>query len=348
MTVRIGFLGTGYMGQLAHLHSFSQVESCEIVALAEVRAKLGRRVAARYHVPTVYGSHRDLLGDAALDAVIASQPYHRNIVLGREVLESGKHLFTEKPMAANSEDARALVEAAKKRDLVYAVGFMKRHDPGILLARKVITGFEASGELGSMRMIDTTCFHGDWLQNPGQPIRTEEVVPDDGLAPRYPSFLSEELHDAYDHFLNIFSHTTNLLHFLRSGRDITCESAHRVGNSFLVALRSDDVLVSLRGTPSRSHQWEEATTVHFEKGRVEVRSATPLNRQKVADVSVWREIDGTWSEQRLFAPVEWAFLRHAEAFVAAVGEGAELSTRGEACLADVELMEEIFRKIEDE
>lgn len=348
MTIRIGFLGTGYMGQLAHLHSFSQVEDCEIIALAEARTELGKKVAARYHVPTVYGSHLELLRDGAVDAVVASQPYHRNVNLGREVLESGKHLFTEKPMAASSEDARAMVEAAKQRDLVYAVGFMKRHDPGILLARKVIAGFEASGELGPMRMIDTTCFHGDWLQNPGQPIRTREAVPDDGLAPRYPLFLGEELHDAYDHFLNVFSHTTNLLHFLRSGRGIRCESAHRVGNSFLAALRSDDVLVSLRGTPGRSHQWEEATTVHFEKGRVEIRSATPLNRQKVADVSVWREIDGTWSEQRLFAPVEWAFLRQAEAFVAAVSGGAELSTCGEACLADVALMEEIFRKIQDE
>jgi predicted dehydrogenase len=334
------------MGQLAHLDNFRRVPDCDVVALAEVCRELGRKVSAYYDVPVVYGSHEELLADDSVDAVIASQPYHRNYYLGREVLHAGKHLFTEKPMAGTLDDARELVALAEEKSLVYAVGFMKRYDPGVQLAQRMVAEFEKTGELGELKMVDTTCFLGDWKQNPGRPIITDEAPPSDDFDPRYPVHLDPELRSEYDQFLNIYSHNVNLLHFLLPGRQIACESAHRSGVSFLVALRAGDALVSLRGTHSRSNRWEECTSLHFAKGRVEIQSATPMNRQKVADVSVWREVRGTWTEERLFAPVEWAFYRQAAAFVHAVGHGVELPTSGETCLADVALMEDIFNKLQ--
>jgi predicted dehydrogenase len=336
------------MGQLAHLYSFSRAPGCEIVALAEARPELARQVRARYAIPSVYGSHEELLADDGVDAVVASQPFHRNYYFGRELLEAGKHLFTEKPMAGTLQDARELVTLAEEGNLVYAVGFMKRHDPGVLAAKQILEELEQTGELGSLGMVDTTCFLGDWLQNPGQPIRTDEPLPVDNLAPRYPDHLSTPMHPVYDHFLNVYSHNINLIRFLLPERPVVCESAQRSGESFLVALRSGDTIVSVRGTPVRSHRWEEQTTFHFEKGRVEIQSATPMNRQKVADVAIWRESRGTWTEERLFVPVEWAFYRQAAAYVEAVAGGAGLSTSGRQCLADVALMEDIFKKLRQE
>ncbi|MCA1808031.1 MAG: Gfo/Idh/MocA family oxidoreductase [Lentisphaerae bacterium] len=343
MPVRIGFLGAGYMGQLAHLDSFCRVPGCEVVALAEIRGGLGGKVAARYHIPTVYQSHAELLADENVAAVIASQPYHRNYYFGRQVLSAGKHLFTEKPMAGTLEDARELADLAETKSLVYAVGFMKRYDPGIQLAQRLIADFEQTGSLGELKMADTTCFLGNWKQNPGSPIFTDEPPRSDDLEPRYPGHLNPALRSDYDQFLNIYSHNVNLLHFLLPGRRITCASAHRSGPSFLVSFRAGDALLSLRGTPSRSNSWEEHTSIYFEKGRVEIQSAAPMNRQKVADVSVWRESRGTWTEERFFAPLEWAFYRQAAAFVEAVGAGKDLLTSGDKCIADVALMEDIFK-----
>ena len=346
MSVRIGFVGAGFMGQLAHLENYHRVPECDVVALAEVRPELGRKVAAHYGIPSIYRSHEELLADDSVDAVIASQPFHRNYDMGRAVLRAGKHLFTEKPMAGTVEDAEALVALAAEQSVRYAVGFMKRFDPGIQLAQQRLAALEKSGELGALKMVDTTCFLGDWLQNPGHPIRTEEPPPADNLPPRYPGHLDPGLRAAYDHFLNIYSHNVNLLHFLLPGRELVCESAHRSGQSFLVVFRAEGLLISLRGTPSRSNRWEEHTSLHFDKGRVEIQSATPLNRQEVAEVTVWRESCGTWTGQRLFAPVEWAFYRQAAAFVAAVDRGVELPTSGDKCLADVALMEDVFKALQ--
>ncbi|MEA3334679.1 MAG: hypothetical protein U9R25_02145 [Chloroflexota bacterium] len=240
-----------------------------------------------------------------------------------------------------------LVDMAARQDLTYAVGFMKRYDPGIQFAQQAVANFVESGELGPLKMVGATCFLGDWLNNPGKPIESGEPPLVNDLEPTFPAFLSRDQRGIYDHFLNIYAHNVNLLHFLLPGGPMVCRSAHRGGQSFLVALRHEDVLVSLRGTPSHSHHWEEQTSLVFGGGRVEIRSATPLNRQQVAQVSIWREVAGVWSEQRLFPPVEWAFHQQAQAFVAAIVHGSDLPTSGDRCLADVLLMEDIFRKLQE-
>ena len=52
--VRIGFVGVGNMGQCAHLKNYANLDICEVVAIAEIRENLRRKVAARYGIPNVY------------------------------------------------------------------------------------------------------------------------------------------------------------------------------------------------------------------------------------------------------------------------------------------------------
>lgn len=77
---RIGFVGAGYMGQLAHLRNYDRVDDCEVVALAEPRTELTARVARRYEIPETYSDHEELLAEANVDAVVAAQPYQRQQV----------------------------------------------------------------------------------------------------------------------------------------------------------------------------------------------------------------------------------------------------------------------------
>jgi len=62
--VRIAFVGVGSMGQCAHLANYAPLAECEIVALAELREGVARRVARRYGVPKVYTSSAALVADA--------------------------------------------------------------------------------------------------------------------------------------------------------------------------------------------------------------------------------------------------------------------------------------------
>ena len=80
---RIGFVGTGAMGQCAHLRNYVQLaDRCEVVALAELRDDVRMRVASRYGVGRVYSSAGEMLAKESLDGIVASQPYSRHVAMG--------------------------------------------------------------------------------------------------------------------------------------------------------------------------------------------------------------------------------------------------------------------------
>lgn len=76
--VRIGFVGVGGMGQCAHLKNYASIGECEVVAIAEVRQELGKRVAAKYGVTRVYASHTEMLANEKLDGIVSAQPFTRH------------------------------------------------------------------------------------------------------------------------------------------------------------------------------------------------------------------------------------------------------------------------------
>src|SRR4051812_11961460 len=101
--VRLGFVGAGMMGQCAHLRNYAVLPDCEVVALAEIRPELARRVAARYGIPRVYPSHEAMLEAEELDGIVASQQFGRHGTLVPQLLAAGVPVFTEKPIAASVE-----------------------------------------------------------------------------------------------------------------------------------------------------------------------------------------------------------------------------------------------------
>jgi predicted dehydrogenase len=87
--IRIGFVGVGNMGQMAHLRNFATIDDCEVVALAELRKKTAHAVAARYGVPKVYQNHTDMLAHEKLDGIVCTQPFTRHGLLIPELLAHG-------------------------------------------------------------------------------------------------------------------------------------------------------------------------------------------------------------------------------------------------------------------
>ena len=217
----IGFLGTGFMGQLAHLDNYAGNPDCEVVALAEVRPRLARAVAEKYGVKKVYADHHDLLADPDVQAVVCCQPWHKNYPLGKQVLAAGKSLITEKPMVTRLDEGQELVALAKQQGVIYAVGFMKRYDPGVQLARQTIHDLIQTGELGALRMVDAYCYAGDWLQNVGHPIMVEEDTQAPPVVKRYPDHVPPERQDTYDYLINVFAHNVNLIRYLLPSGEMT-------------------------------------------------------------------------------------------------------------------------------
>lgn len=348
--VRVAFAGVGYMGQVAHLRNYAFRDDCQVVAIAEPRPLLARKVADAFGVPTLYTDHRQLLDDPNVDAVVASQPHLRNGHIAIPLLQAGKYVFTEKPMAGSFEEAQQMQAAAEQGGAHLMVGVMKRYDPAVLAARELLLEFYAGGELGRLQRVRAHCWGGDWIQNALPPITTEESVPDDPtFAPHFAPWMDNDQAKQFQNYTNIMAHTVNLVRYLYPQR-LTVQSAvgraeQRLLHTVLMS-SGDSVLVEVAGGGMRSHQWEEETGFYFERGWVKLFTPSPLNRQARGRVEIYSSEDGKQGERReIVPPLGWAFQRQADHFIECVRERREPISSGRDTLEDMRLMEDIFRKM---
>src|SRR5919204_1392128 len=161
--VRIGFVGAGFMGQLAHIRSYALLgEECELVALAEPRQRTAELVAARYGIPRVYPDHHALLESEQLDGIVASQRFTHHATLLPELYPHVPFLFTEKPLALGAATGDRLVQLAREAGCVHMLGYQRRCDPATREAKRTADEWKASEEMGALRYLRVCFSDGDW------------------------------------------------------------------------------------------------------------------------------------------------------------------------------------------
>lgn len=328
------------MGQLAHLANFVTFETCEVVALAERRPQLARRVAEHYRIPNVYESHLQLCEDPEIDVVaeITSDDLHAPVAI--DLMNAGKHVFMEKPMATNVEDARAMVEAARRNRVKLVIGYMKRYDPGVELAKRILDELRASNELGPITLVRAHCFGGDWVCNIGKHLTTDEPYPE--VVRRPPAGLPEARIGPFYGFNNVYCHDVNLIRHL-AGDVQTVKYADLDSPAKVVVFGMDgfDAVLEVGGISASF--WDEEFKVYFRDGWVEVHTPPPLLRNVPARVEVYKagKIQERAQPQAIW---DWAFKRADAHFIECILHDLQPRSSGEDSLRDVELMEEIFRK----
>ena len=99
--IKVGWIGSGFVGQAAHLERFIRFENSEVVALAEIRPKLRKMVGKSFGIPHLYDHHTKLLNESDCEAVVAIVHRRHAYDVAKDVLLSGRHLLIEKPMVAS-------------------------------------------------------------------------------------------------------------------------------------------------------------------------------------------------------------------------------------------------------
>jgi predicted dehydrogenase len=340
----IGFVGAGMVGQVAHLANYTGNPDCRVVALAELRPELGRQAAERHGVAKLYQSHRELLADPEVEAVVVVTRPHAHGPIVLDVLEAGRHVLSEKPMAHTVEQALRLVAAAEQRRLTYAVGFMKRHDAGVQRAKAALDALRASGELGRLLLLRGWMYGGDFRSGTSDFVMTREDRPD-GLStwPSAPEWIPEHARQDYAWFLNVFLHDLNMLRFLAGGETQVRAVDFSKKNGRLAMLDFETFPAVLEMAEITSQDWHEGVEAVFERGRLSVHLASPMRRDAPARVELTRA-DAPAQTLQPEAPGSWAFRRQAEAFVADVRAARVPLASAADAVNDLRLAEAIWRR----
>ncbi|MDV6319849.1 Gfo/Idh/MocA family oxidoreductase [Chromohalobacter sp. HP20-39] len=140
MTVRIGVIGTGMIGEEHSRRISQQLTGGEITAVSDVNQEQAQAVVDRLGLDAkVYDSGLELIQADHVDAVMVTSwgPTHEEYVLA--AIRAGKYVFCEKPLATTAQGCRniidAEIEAGKRR---VQVGFMRRYDSGYQLMKEAI------------------------------------------------------------------------------------------------------------------------------------------------------------------------------------------------------------------
>lgn len=341
--VRIGFVGVGGMGQCAHLRNYATLPECEVVAIAELREGLGKRVAEKYGVPRVYRSHEQMLAEEQLDGIVASQPFTRHGTLVPELLRAGVPVFTEKPLAGSIEAGQKILDALAGSRAWHMVGYHKRSDPASMYARALIEAWRQSGELGTMRYVRVLMPAGDWVANGFVDLLTsDEPMPPLQWDPPA-SDMDAETYEAYIAFVNYYIHQVNLLRYLL-GEPYRVVFADRAG-VLLVAESDSGVTGVIEMSPYLTTvDWQESALVAFEKGWIKLELPAPLASNRPGRVEVYRDPGG--ETPTLTTPtLPWvhAMRQQAMNFVAAIrGERKPMCDAQEAML-DLQVARDYIR-----
>jgi predicted dehydrogenase len=166
-SVRVGIAGCGTAARI-HLDRLLALDRVEIVgcadpdfpaarALADRAAHDGELAAVETRVPA-FGDHRELIRQVSPDALAIFTPHLSHYRLTMDALQAGCHVFIEKPLSTNVQEATDIVGLARGRDLKVGVGHQFRLCPSLVEARRRLTG----RTIGRVRLV-TAILARPWL-----------------------------------------------------------------------------------------------------------------------------------------------------------------------------------------
>ena len=133
MKLRTAVIGAGKMGGI-HAKVYDQLSQSELVAIVDSDLDKAKSLAEKYNC-LASNDVGDILDK--VDAVTISTPTITHLELAKVCIENNIAVLIEKPLAANVEQGREIVELAKKKNSVVAVGHSERCNPVVQAIKRL-------------------------------------------------------------------------------------------------------------------------------------------------------------------------------------------------------------------
>lgn len=143
--LKVAVIGAGAMGK-SHARIYSDMDKIELVAICDKDKKTANDMAKKYNAKP-FTDYKEI--NQNLDAVSVCVPtkLHKDIALF--FINKGINVIIEKPIASSMEEAKILIEAAKKNNVKLMVGHVERFNPVVTEIKKRLE----NNELGKIYSI---------------------------------------------------------------------------------------------------------------------------------------------------------------------------------------------------
>jgi UDP-N-acetyl-2-amino-2-deoxyglucuronate dehydrogenase len=145
-----GIIGCGSVADF-HIEAISQIEDAKIVVVSSRNAAKAQAIAQQEGCDWVTDYH-ELLSRTDVDIVCVTTSSGSHAQIGLDVLNAGKHLVLEKPIAMNSQDATMLVRTAKERGVILSVISQRRFEAQNQAIKRVLD----EGALGKLLLAEVS------------------------------------------------------------------------------------------------------------------------------------------------------------------------------------------------
>lgn len=127
-SVRVGVVGTGHLGS-HHVKHFANINEAALVGIFDINKNRSKEVAKKNNTKS-FPSLKALIEKTDAISVVTPTESHAKIAL--QCINSGKHVFVEKPMTNTISEADALVASATKNNVILQIGHIERLNPALV------------------------------------------------------------------------------------------------------------------------------------------------------------------------------------------------------------------------
>lgn len=157
--IKLGVLGAGMISTYSYgvVPNLQQIpEKVELVAIADPMLERAQDAQRQFNIPHAFGSLEEMLAEADIEAVANLTPIPIHGETSLKILEAGKHVVSEKPVATTMEEADALVEAARSRGLTFVCAPPDMLAPTYKEVRRLVD----AGTIGKVAFAKVRSSHG--------------------------------------------------------------------------------------------------------------------------------------------------------------------------------------------
>ena len=151
--LKVAIVGCGKIAD-DHASQIQRIDGCEIVGVCDREPLMAKQLYDRFPVKQYYSDLGELLREAHPDVVHITTPPQSHFEITQFCLESGCHVYVEKPFTVHAEEAQELVALAEERGLKLTAG----HDDQFSNVARRMRALVQSGYLGGIPVHMESCF----------------------------------------------------------------------------------------------------------------------------------------------------------------------------------------------